>query len=66
MKQCPLSGKSCSTACAWFKESRRKYKDHIEGECSLVAIGRISDRLIEVSHSINGVERIIRNTDFMQ
>lgn len=64
MKWCPVAKCDCRSDCAWFKESRRKYQDHIEGVCSLLEMGRISDRLKEISSSINKLEQIICNTDF--
>lgn len=66
MKQCPLTKGQCTNECAWFRESRRRYQDRIEGECSLVSIGRISDGLKEVGSSINKLEQTIHNTDFSQ
>lgn len=64
MKQCPLTKSSCSESCAWFIESRRKYQDHVEGECSLVKISHISARLKEVSSSISKLEQTIYNKEF--
>lgn len=64
MKWCPITKSDCMSDCAWFKENRRKHQDHIEGVCSLLEMGRISNRLKEVNDNINKLEQTIRNTDF--
>lgn len=64
MKRCPLTQSDCKPDCAWFRESRRKHQDRIEGECSLAGMGRISDGLKEVSSSINKLEQTIHSKEF--
>lgn len=64
MKWCPVAKCDCRPDCAWFKESRRKYQDHIEGVCSLLEMGHISAGIKEVNDSINKLERTIYNKDF--
>lgn len=64
MKQCPLTKQDCTNECAWFRGSRRKYRNHVEGECSLVSMGRIPDELKEVSSSIGKLEQTIHNKEF--
>ena len=63
---CPLTKEQCTVNCALFEESRRKYRDHIEGECSIVGISRIPDMLNNVSRSIDRLKQAIYDTDFTQ
>ena len=66
MAWCPITKLDCRSDCAWFKESRRKFMDHIEGKCSLVSINHISDELKEINNGINRLEHTINNKDFAQ
>lgn len=63
---CPMTKEEGTSKCAWFKQSRRRYQDDgCHGECSLLEVARLSDRLKEVSASIKALEQTINNKSFV-
>lgn len=61
---CPMIKEECKQDCAWFIASRRKYKDHVEGKCSLAVVSKVCGELEKIIKSIDKLECTIHDTDF--
>lgn len=66
MKQCPLTKEQCTNECAWFRESRRKYPDHVEGMCAFAKIPDIKDELQQIKNSIEKLNQTIMYKSFTE
>ena len=65
MAWCPITKSDCRSDCALFVQSRRKYTDHIEGNCCLVEFSRISTKIDQIGKAVERLERTIHNTEFV-
>ena len=54
MRKCPLTREECTVDCAWFRE----------GECCVISLPDLGERLEDVVTSIEMLEHTIGHIDF--